>query len=179
MTYEEFGALWFVRKRLNDAQPDKAAQDRSLGTIDRVGLALALVDRIQAAKLVAGSSTVAISEDQLLTASSGWAKLFQVRDSLLESVGKGDGQHEGAAAAFADFLVIRWIYQAVWGFKLTERPSFSRPLPPTHDDQAKLGLAEKLIKRADMAELEVDVKALKKASADWESVFDVRDSILG
>lgn len=184
MTLAEFGALWFVRKRLAlpGDDPEKQTGDRPIPIADPKELANAILQRIKAARLRAGgpkAEIVTLNAERLVKESANWDMLFEVRGSVLASAETkaGPATADEVKSAIGGFIVLRWIWEAEGGFLITDYPTKNPPL--FGDEISKRLLARILASRLADAGVTVDkLKDFVDGSKDWKRRFDALDAVL-
>lgn len=182
MSLARYCAYFFVTRRLGTFVGGTIPADASLpaGT-DRAILSAALADAVDGACPTCDQGVVRVDAAALLAASSAWRQVFDVRDSLLACAHltcRGPADQTGVEAAFADYVVTRWVFKEVLGVEIRRRP-LDRPFPPSYDRDAKRGLAETLAATVRAVGLEIaDRHALVKEAADWGLLGDARSALM-
>jgi hypothetical protein len=184
MTLAEFGALWFVRKRLAlpGDNPEKETSDRPIPTANPRELADALLERTKAARLRAGApgaAIVTLNASDLKADSAGWDMLFEVRDSIQKTAETptGPATDDQVKSAIGGFVVLRWIWEDEGGVLITTYPTKNPPI--IGDDIEKRLLARILAGRlADAGVAMNDLKEFLDGSKGWKRRFDALDAVL-
>lgn len=181
MTLNQFGALWLARKRIVPENPEASGSgaddaDFELSPdLDREGVAIAIVAAVKDAHLREWPHVVELNKDQMAQESTSWQTVFGVRDSILRHASKSDGSKSDTA--FAEYVALRWTFRFIWLFEIRPRPS-NRPLPPSFDQQARLGLANQLAGVAQRLGLRMDSGKLEAESNGWRNTNDVAKAVM-
>jgi hypothetical protein len=168
-------AFWFVAQPADDRT---VAQDSSLSEAARTALATSLPAALRSARLRSEPNDVRVDAAQL--AAAAWTTTFQARDALLSSAILADAENDAKRIdrAFADFIVMRWIWRVVFGKAIKKLP-LDQAFPNSFDGQALIGLAEKLVDVTNGLQLELkDEAAFTEAASKWKSLFQAQDALI-
>jgi hypothetical protein len=176
MQLSEYGALWFVQQALGGGSAIDPHDEQLPDTLDRQTLARALAKDTDDAGLMVPPDHVRADSAVLAADAPTWQTTFNPRDSLRRAVfGPGVANPQ---AAFADYIVTRWIFKLVWNFDIRKRP-VDRQLPSSYDQPAKVALAGSLRMQVQQIGLDFDNSDNVAAeAARWTWISDVRNSVL-
>ena len=178
MELARYCAYWFVRRRLGAATDNQPPVDGPVdAAMDRSMLAASLAAAVNAAQLRVWPHLILVDPVRLGSDAAQWQTVFAVRDALLRSAHPPPGAEANVAAAFADYIVTRWIHRYVWKRDIGVRP-LDKPLPNNYGGQEKRLLAEALNATVHQCGLGVNVEATLGESGAWRAVGDVRRAYL-
>lgn len=178
MELPQYCAYWFVRHRLGvpaDNQPP--ADDPVDPGVDTSVLAASLAAAVNHAQMRVWPHVILVDPVRLGSAAAQWKTVFAVRDALLRSAYSPGGAGVNVPAAFADYIVTRWIHRYVWKVDIGVRP-LDKPLPNNYGGQEKRLLAEALNTTVHQCGLAVNGEAALGESGAWKTVAAVRQTYL-
>ena len=178
MDLPQYCAYWFVRRQLGvpaDNQPP--ADDPIDPGVEKTGLAASLAAGVNRAQMRAWPHVILVDPARLSSGVEQWKTMFAVRDALLRSAYSPGGADVKVLAAFADYIVTRWIHRYVWKVDIGVRP-LDKPLPNNYGGQEKRLLAEALNATVHQCGLTVNGEAALDESGAWKNVSAVRQTYL-
>lgn len=178
MELSQYCAYWFVRHRLAVATDNQPPADDPVDPgVDRSVLAASLAATVNRAQMRVWPHVILVDPVRLSSDAAQWKTVFAVRDALLRSAYSPEGADVKAPAAFADYLVTRWIHRSVWKVEIGVRP-LDKPLPNNYGGQEKRLLAEALNATVHRCGLAVNGEATLNEAGTWKTVAAVRQAYL-
>jgi len=178
MELPRYCAYWFVRRRLGVPTDNQLPADDPVdpGT-DRSVLAATLAESVNRAQMRVWPHVILVDPVRLGSEAAQWKTMFAVRDALLRSAYAPGAAEINVPAAFADYIVTRWIHRYVWKVEIGVRP-LDKPLPNNYGGQEKRLLAEALNATVRQCGLAVNEEATLNDSGRWKAVAAVRQTYL-
>ena len=178
MELPEYCAYWFVRRRLGVPTDNQLPADAPVGPgVDRSLLAATLAESVTRAQMRVWPHVILVDAVRLGSEAAKWNTVFAVRDALLRSAYAPGAGEVNVPAAFADYIVTRWIHRYIWKIDIGVRP-LDKPLPNNYGGQEKRLLAEALNATVRLCGLVVNDEATVNESGAWKAVGAVRQSYL-
>jgi hypothetical protein len=182
MNLAQYGAYFFVARQVEVFEDGTLPADAGLAAgTDRAALATRLAEKVDDASLTGGATLVRIDAAALALASSAWQRVFEVRDSLLACarlVSEELRPERRVDAAFGDYIVTRWVFREVLHVEIARRP-VDREFPPSYDQDAKAGLADRLADIAQAVGFAVkDRRVLVQGASSWQTLGDARAALM-
>ena len=178
MDLPQYCAYWFVRHRLGVPTDNQPLVDDPIDPgVDRSVLLTSLVETVNRAQMRAWPHVILVDPTQLGSDTAHWTRVFVVADALLRAAYSPGGAGVPVPAAFADYIVTRWIHRCVWKVEIGVRP-LDKPLPNNYGGQEKRLLAEALNGTVRQCGLAVNGAATLSESGTWRTVGAVRRAYL-
>ncbi len=178
MELPQYCAYWFVRRRLGVPTDNQLPADTPIDPgVDRSVLAATLAESVNRAQMRVWPYVILVDLVRLGSEAAQWKTVFAVRDALLRSAYAPGAEEINVPAAFADYIVTRWIHRYVWKVDIGVRP-LDKPLPNNYGGQEKRLLAEALNATVRQCGLAVNEEATLNQSGAWKAVGAVRKTYL-
>ena len=140
-------------------------------------LAATLAESVNRAQMRVWPHVILVDPVRLGAEAAQWKTVFAVRDALLRSAYAPGGAEINVPAAFADYIVTRWIHRYIWKVEIGVRP-LDKPLPNNYGGQEKRLLAVALNATVHQCGLAVNDDATLNESGGWKAVAAVRQTYL-
>jgi len=178
MGLPQYCAYWLVRHRLGVPTDNQPPVDDPVDPgVDRSVLSASLVEAVNRAQMRVWPHVILVDPARLGSDTARWTRVFVVRDALLRAAYSPGGADVKVPAAFADYIVTRWIHRYVWKVEIDVRP-LDKPLPNNYGGQEKRLLAEALNGTVRQCGLAVNGEAALSESGTWKTVGAVRQAYL-
>ena len=178
MELPQYCAYWLVRRRLGVPTDNQLPADDPVDPgVDKSVLAASLAAVVNRAQMRVWPHVILVDSVRLGSDAVQWKTVFAVRDALLRSAYSPGGADVNVPAAFADYIVTRWIHRYIWKVEIGVRP-LDKPLPNNYGAQEKRLLAEALNATVHRCGLAVNGEATLDESGTWKTVAAVRQTFL-